>query len=178
MVDRMCRALERGIAWIGAVVAWATLIPLVVVSVYHIVGRQFFNTGSTRLQELEWHFFLPLVMLCALAAPISPTPGMACASCAAKIEAAKRKIEGVNDVRVSIASQAMTLNVTAPAGQLRAVKTAGPFISTSPLTIRNAAAKRRLLDGSPKSKMPIRLANNTEVSRKAATCAIGPSTSA
>lgn len=62
-VVRACRALERGIGWLGAFVAWITLIPLIVVSVYDIVGRQFFNTGSTRLQELEWHFFLALVML-------------------------------------------------------------------------------------------------------------------
>lgn len=63
-VVRACHALERGMAWLGALVAWATLIPLIVVSVYDIVGRQFFNTGSTRLQELQWHFFLALVMLC------------------------------------------------------------------------------------------------------------------
>lgn len=48
----------------GAIVAWLTLSPLITVSVYDIVGRQFFNTGQTRLQELEWHFFLALVMLC------------------------------------------------------------------------------------------------------------------
>lgn len=55
-VARISRALERGIAWLGVVVAWATLIPLIGVSVYDMVGRQFFNTGSTRLQELQWHF--------------------------------------------------------------------------------------------------------------------------
>jgi TRAP-type mannitol/chloroaromatic compound transport system permease small subunit len=58
-----CRALERGIIWLGALVAWMTLIPLIAVSVYDMIGRQFFNVGSTRLQELEWHFFLALVML-------------------------------------------------------------------------------------------------------------------
>lgn len=60
----VCRALERSVSWLGAFIAWVTLIPLITVSVYDIVGRQFFNTGSTRLQELEWHFFLVLVMLC------------------------------------------------------------------------------------------------------------------
>ena len=35
--------------------------------------------------------------------------GMDCASCAAKIEGAARKVEGVDDVKVSIASQIMTL---------------------------------------------------------------------
>ena len=58
-----CRMLERGIIWLGAVVAWVTLIPLIAVSVYDMVGRQFFHVGSTRLQELEWHFFLAVVML-------------------------------------------------------------------------------------------------------------------
>lgn len=38
--------------------------------------------------------------------------GMDCASCAAKIEAAAAKLPGVRDVRVSIASQLMTLNTT------------------------------------------------------------------
>lgn len=60
----VCRAVERAIARFGAMTAWVTLIPLILVSVYDIIGRQFFNTGSTRLQELEWHFFLALVMLC------------------------------------------------------------------------------------------------------------------
>lgn len=63
LVVRVCRALERGLARLGALVAWLTMMPLIAVSVYDIVGRQFFNTGSTRLQELEWHFFLTLVML-------------------------------------------------------------------------------------------------------------------
>ncbi|MBI2735917.1 MAG: TRAP transporter small permease subunit [Rhodospirillales bacterium] len=58
-----CRALERGVIWIGALVAWVTLIPLIVVAVYDMIGRQFFHVGSTRLQELEWHFFLAVVML-------------------------------------------------------------------------------------------------------------------
>lgn len=58
-----CRALERGIVWIGAFVAWVTLIPLIAVAVYDMIGRQFFHVGSTRLQELEWHFFLAVVML-------------------------------------------------------------------------------------------------------------------
>ena len=62
-LTRVCRVLERSIAGVGVFVAWATLIPLIGVSVYDMVGRQFFNTGSTRLQELQWHFFMALVML-------------------------------------------------------------------------------------------------------------------
>ena len=47
--------------------------------------------------------------------------GMDCASCAAKIEGAARKVEGVGDVKVSIASQIMTLNVDDPARRLPVV---------------------------------------------------------
>ncbi len=41
--------------------------------------------------------------------------GMDCSSCAAKIEGAARKVPGIADVRVSIASQIMTLEVADPA---------------------------------------------------------------
>lgn len=50
--------------------------------------------------------------------------GMDCASCAAKIEGATRKISGVNEVKVSIASQVMTLDVAEPAVQLPEVERA------------------------------------------------------
>lgn len=44
--------------------------------------------------------------------------GMDCSSCAAKIEGAARKVEGVSDVKVSIVSQIMTLEVDNPAARL------------------------------------------------------------
>ena len=50
--------------------------------------------------------------------------GMDCASCAAKIEGAARKVEGVADVKVSIASQIMTLNVDDPQTRLPAIEQA------------------------------------------------------
>lgn len=50
--------------------------------------------------------------------------GMDCSSCAAKIEGATRKISGVNEVKVSIASQVMTLDVAEPAVQLPEVERA------------------------------------------------------
>lgn len=50
--------------------------------------------------------------------------GMDCASCAAKIENAARKVAGVSDVKVSIASQIMTLEVDDAAQRLPAVVTA------------------------------------------------------
>lgn len=50
--------------------------------------------------------------------------GMDCASCAAKVEGAARKVEGVADVKVSIASQIMTLDVDDPAKRLPVVERA------------------------------------------------------
>lgn len=50
--------------------------------------------------------------------------GMDCSSCAAKIEGAVRKIGGVEDVKVSIASQIMTLKVDQPATRLPAMEDA------------------------------------------------------
>jgi len=50
--------------------------------------------------------------------------GMDCASCAAKIEGAARKVSGVSEVKVSIASQIMTLEVEDPAARLPVVENA------------------------------------------------------
>ena len=50
--------------------------------------------------------------------------GMDCASCAAKIEGAARKVEGVDEVKVSIASQIMTLNVDDPQTRLPPIEQA------------------------------------------------------
>lgn len=55
-------AAEKAVAWACIGPALIMLPLLIAVSVYDIVGRQFYNTGSTRLQELEWHLFLGLVM--------------------------------------------------------------------------------------------------------------------
>ncbi|MCA2371193.1 cation diffusion facilitator family transporter [Rhizobium sp. S-51] len=49
---------------------------------------------------------------------------MDCSSCAAKIEGAARKVEGVADVKVSIASQIMTLQVDEPANRLPLLESA------------------------------------------------------
>ena len=48
--------------------------------------------------------------------------GMDCTSCATKIEGAARQVEGVSDVRVSIASQIMTLEVDDPDARLPVVE--------------------------------------------------------
>lgn len=50
--------------------------------------------------------------------------GMDCASCAAKIEGTAGKIVGIRDVKVSIASQIMTLQVDDPAARLPEVERA------------------------------------------------------
>lgn len=50
--------------------------------------------------------------------------GMDCSSCAAKIEGAARSVEGVHDVKVSIASQVMTLEVDEPSRRLPIVESA------------------------------------------------------
>ncbi|WP_235919486.1 cation transporter [Aureimonas psammosilenae] len=50
--------------------------------------------------------------------------GMDCSSCAARVEGAARKVEGVADVKVSIASQIMTLDVDDPGKRLPVVEQA------------------------------------------------------
>lgn len=50
--------------------------------------------------------------------------GMDCSSCAAKIESAARRIEGIADVKVSIASQIMTLEVDDTGRRLPALEAA------------------------------------------------------
>lgn len=50
----------RGAGWIAALVCFPLL---VLISIYDIIGRQFINTGSTALQELQWHLFFASVML-------------------------------------------------------------------------------------------------------------------
>jgi TRAP-type mannitol/chloroaromatic compound transport system permease small subunit len=65
VASRFRRLLEAVEAIVGgACIAPAlVMLPLLIgVSVYDIIGRQFYNTGSTRLQELEWHLFFGLVL--------------------------------------------------------------------------------------------------------------------
>jgi Co/Zn/Cd efflux system component/copper chaperone CopZ len=66
--------------------------------------------------------------------------GMDCSSCAAKIEGAARKVEGVNDVKVSIASQIMTLEVDDPAARLPALENAVTSLGYQLDRIRQAGA--------------------------------------
>jgi TRAP-type mannitol/chloroaromatic compound transport system permease small subunit len=65
-VRSAARRVEHAIGWVCKAAAWATLPPLIGITIYDVVGRQFYNTGSTRLMELEWHLFLAL-FLCSMA---------------------------------------------------------------------------------------------------------------
>jgi TRAP-type mannitol/chloroaromatic compound transport system permease small subunit len=54
---------RRLIAASSHIASYVFLPALILVSVFDIIGRQFFDTGSTLLQELQWHFFFAIVML-------------------------------------------------------------------------------------------------------------------
>lgn len=47
----------------GRVGSWAC-VPLIVLILVDVVSRRFFGTGSTMLQELEWHMHAVLFLLC------------------------------------------------------------------------------------------------------------------
>lgn len=66
--------------------------------------------------------------------------GMDCSSCAAKVEKAARSVDGVGDVRVSIASQVMTLDVDRPDERLPQVEEAVTSLGYQLDRIRDAAA--------------------------------------
>ena len=55
--------LDRLITRIGKVAAWAGL-ALIAVTIFDVVTRRFLVLGSTKLQELEWHFHVVLFALC------------------------------------------------------------------------------------------------------------------
>lgn len=47
----------------GRIGSWAC-VPLVALIIVDVISRRFFGTGSTMLQELEWHFHALLFLLC------------------------------------------------------------------------------------------------------------------
>ena len=57
--------ISDGIDWlltkIARVAGWAG-VALVLVTVFDVITRRFFVLGSTKLQELEWHFHTILFM--------------------------------------------------------------------------------------------------------------------
>ena len=60
---RVSEGLDRVITKIGKIAAWAGL-ALILVTVFDVVTRRFFVLGSTKLQELEWHFHTILFAFC------------------------------------------------------------------------------------------------------------------
>lgn len=77
--------------------------------------------------------------------------GMDCSSCAAKIEGAARKVEGVADVKVSIASQIMTLQVDEPANRLPLLESA---ITGLGYQLDRIGASRDIADGDDDDRIP------------------------
>ncbi|WP_417728505.1 TRAP transporter small permease subunit [Roseovarius sp.] len=60
---KLANRLMRVAEWIGSAAAWL-VVPLILTTVFDVVSRRFFVLGSTRLQELEWHFHAALMLLC------------------------------------------------------------------------------------------------------------------
>lgn len=56
-------ALSRVVVGVGKVGAWASFALMLVIT-YDVVSRKYFATGSTRLQELEWHLHAVLFLSC------------------------------------------------------------------------------------------------------------------
>ncbi|MEW6766384.1 MAG: TRAP transporter small permease subunit [Pseudomonadota bacterium] len=65
VLDRLARALDRGIEGIGRVSAWLTLL-LVLLVAGNVLARYFFHLSSVATQELEWHLLALLAMLGSL----------------------------------------------------------------------------------------------------------------
>jgi TRAP-type mannitol/chloroaromatic compound transport system permease small subunit len=63
LLTRVSDGLDRVITKIGKLAAWAGL-ALILVTIFDVVTRRYFNLGSTKLQELEWHFHTILFAFC------------------------------------------------------------------------------------------------------------------
>ena len=63
LLIRVSEGLDRVIIKVGRVAAWAGL-ALILVTIFDVVTRRFFVLGSTKLQELEWHFHAILFSFC------------------------------------------------------------------------------------------------------------------
>jgi TRAP-type mannitol/chloroaromatic compound transport system permease small subunit len=60
---RLGNGLARIAILAGRLGSWAC-VPLVAFIIVDVISRRFFGTGSTMLQELEWHFHALLFLLC------------------------------------------------------------------------------------------------------------------
>lgn len=63
LLVRVSEGLDRVIVKIGKIAAWAGL-ALIAVTIFDVVTRRFLVLGSTKLQELEWHFHVILFAFC------------------------------------------------------------------------------------------------------------------
>jgi TRAP-type mannitol/chloroaromatic compound transport system permease small subunit len=63
LLVRVSESLDRVIVKIGKIAAWAGL-ALIAVTIFDVVTRRFLVLGSTKLQELEWHFHVILFAFC------------------------------------------------------------------------------------------------------------------
>jgi TRAP-type mannitol/chloroaromatic compound transport system permease small subunit len=59
---RFSDGVDRALTWIARVAAWAGVV-LIAITIFDVVTRRFFVLGSTKLQELEWHFHAILFCL-------------------------------------------------------------------------------------------------------------------
>jgi len=55
--------LDKWITRVGRIAAWAG-VALIAITIFDVVTRRFLVLGSTKLQELEWHFHVVLFALC------------------------------------------------------------------------------------------------------------------
>jgi TRAP-type mannitol/chloroaromatic compound transport system permease small subunit len=63
LLTKISDQLDRIITRIAQVAAWAGL-ALIAVTIFDVVTRRFLVLGSTKLQELEWHFHVVLFAFC------------------------------------------------------------------------------------------------------------------
>lgn len=54
---------DKWITWVGRIAAWSG-VALITVTMFDVVTRRFLVLGSTKLQELEWHFHVLLFAFC------------------------------------------------------------------------------------------------------------------
>ncbi|MDX9859570.1 MAG: TRAP transporter small permease subunit [Rhodospirillales bacterium] len=62
-LEKIARGLEKLTGKIAMVGAWVAVL-LVFLIIFDVVGRRFFNIGSSKLQELEWHLHTIVFMFC------------------------------------------------------------------------------------------------------------------
>ncbi len=62
-LTRISDRFDKWIVLIGRIAAWSGVL-LIAVTIFDVVTRRFLVLGSTKLQELEWHFHVVLFVFC------------------------------------------------------------------------------------------------------------------